>query len=172
MYHRCINPVSTGLCRPVRAVSVRAPITPARSLRFGGFRHGPTRPGTSVFRLWEQEAESSKQRDKGVVRVDGLDTVTGKHKPEQLGTYKSQRSALAAPRQMKTENAVTDKGAVRGELARAPVRRRPNRHQAEGSGVIRLGDPTHRSVLMSSSAIGSRRHESEVWCCVPSPLVR
>ena len=37
-----------------------------------------------------------KQRDKWVVRVDGIDTVTGKHKPKQLGTFKSQRSALAA----------------------------------------------------------------------------
>lgn len=34
-----------------------------------------------------------KQRDKWVVRVDGLDTVTGKHKPKQLGTYRSQRAA-------------------------------------------------------------------------------
>jgi len=53
-----------------------------------------------------------KQRDKWVVRVDGLDTVTGKHKPKQLGTYKSQRSALAAAREMKAENAVADKGTV------------------------------------------------------------
>lgn len=27
-----------------------------------------------------------KQRRKWVVRVDGIDTVTGKHKPKQLGT--------------------------------------------------------------------------------------
>lgn len=53
-----------------------------------------------------------KQRDKWVVRVDGLDTVTGKHKPKQLGTYKSQRSALTAAREMKTESAVSDKGTV------------------------------------------------------------
>lgn len=53
-----------------------------------------------------------KQRDKWVVRVDGLDTVTGKHKPKQLGTYKSQRSALAAARDMKTEDALADKGTV------------------------------------------------------------
>ena len=32
-----------------------------------------------------------KQRDKWVVRVDGIDTETGKHRPRQLGTY-----ALAA----------------------------------------------------------------------------
>jgi len=30
-----------------------------------------------------------KQRDTWVVRVDGVDTATGKHKPKQLGTYKS-----------------------------------------------------------------------------------
>ena len=28
-----------------------------------------------------------KQRDKWVVRVDGIDTATGKHRPRQLGTY-------------------------------------------------------------------------------------
>jgi hypothetical protein len=27
-----------------------------------------------------------KQRDKWVVRVDGIDTVTGKHRPRQIGT--------------------------------------------------------------------------------------
>ena len=53
-----------------------------------------------------------KQRDKWVVRVDGLDTVTGKHKPKQLGTFKSQRSALAAARDVKTEDALADKGTV------------------------------------------------------------
>ena len=35
-----------------------------------------------------------KQRDKWVVRVDGIDTATGKHRPRQLGTYASQRAAL------------------------------------------------------------------------------
>lgn len=53
-----------------------------------------------------------KQRDKWVVRVDGVDTATGKHKPKQLGTYKSQRSALAAAREMKVEGVVADKGTV------------------------------------------------------------
>lgn len=53
-----------------------------------------------------------KQRDKWVVRVDGVDTVTGKHKPKQLGTYKSQRSALKAAREAKVEVAVADKGTV------------------------------------------------------------
>lgn len=53
-----------------------------------------------------------KQRDKWVVRVDGVDTTTGKHKPKQLGTYKSQRSALKAARETKVEHAVADKGTV------------------------------------------------------------
>ena len=53
-----------------------------------------------------------KQRDKWVVRVDGVDTGTGKHKPKQLGTYKSQRSALKAAREMKVEGVVADKGTV------------------------------------------------------------
>jgi integrase len=53
-----------------------------------------------------------KQRDKWVVRVDGVDTATGKHKPKQLGTYKSQRSALKAAREMKVEGVVADKGTV------------------------------------------------------------
>ncbi|MFM2076783.1 MAG: hypothetical protein RJA49_673, partial [Actinomycetota bacterium] len=37
-----------------------------------------------------------QQRDKWVVRVDGLDTETGKPRPRQLGTYKSRRAAQVA----------------------------------------------------------------------------
>ena len=39
-----------------------------------------------------------KQRDKWVVRVEGIDTTTGRHRPRQLGTYPSQRSATAEAR--------------------------------------------------------------------------
>jgi integrase len=53
-----------------------------------------------------------KQRDKWVVRVDGIDTATGKHRPRQLGTYTSQRSANAAARSMKTEDRSTERGTV------------------------------------------------------------
>jgi integrase len=53
-----------------------------------------------------------KQRDKWVVRVDGIDTATGKHRPRQLGTYPSQRSANAAARSMKTEDRSTERGTV------------------------------------------------------------
>ena len=37
-----------------------------------------------------------RQRDRWVVRVDGLDPETGKHRPRQLGTYSSRRSAQTA----------------------------------------------------------------------------
>lgn len=37
-----------------------------------------------------------QQRDKWVVRVDGLDTETGKMRPRQLGTFKSRRAAQSA----------------------------------------------------------------------------
>ena len=53
-----------------------------------------------------------KQRDKWVVRVDGIDTASGKHRPRQMGTYASQRSALAAARSMKAEDRSTERGTV------------------------------------------------------------
>ena len=84
-----------------------------------------------------------KQRDKWVVRVDGIDTATGKHRPRQLGTYPSQRAAPGGgplrpgrPAQHRTRD---------GQLARAPLRRRSHRHHAEVAGELRVGDPAHRS---------------------------
>lgn len=53
-----------------------------------------------------------KQRGKWVVRVDGIDTVTGKHKPKQLGTYQSQRSANAAAREARAADVAVTKGTV------------------------------------------------------------
>ena len=53
-----------------------------------------------------------KQRDKWVVRVDGIDTETGKHRPRQGGTYASQRSATAAARSFRAEDTTTDRGTV------------------------------------------------------------
>ena len=37
-----------------------------------------------------------QQRERWVVRVDGIDTETGKHRPRQLGTYPSRRAANRA----------------------------------------------------------------------------
>ena len=53
-----------------------------------------------------------KQRDKWVVRIDGIDTATGNHRPRQLGTYASQRSALAASRAQRAEARSTERGTV------------------------------------------------------------
>ncbi len=54
-----------------------------------------------------------KQRDKWVVRIDGIDTATGKARPRQLGTYQSQRSALTAARSGQAER----RGTARGTLS-------------------------------------------------------
>ncbi len=53
-----------------------------------------------------------KQRDKWVVRVDGIDTATGRHRPRQLGTYQSQRCAQAAARAMRADDRTTERGTV------------------------------------------------------------
>ena len=53
-----------------------------------------------------------KQRDKWVVRVDGIDTSTGNHRPRQFGTYPSQRSALAAARGVRANDLTTERGTV------------------------------------------------------------
>ena len=53
-----------------------------------------------------------KQRDKWVVRVDGIDTATGKHRPRQLGTYPSRRAALAAARAGQADRRSTERGTV------------------------------------------------------------
>jgi integrase len=53
-----------------------------------------------------------RQRDKWVVRVDGIDTATGKHRPRQVGTYASQRAALAAARAGATNTAASERGTV------------------------------------------------------------
>lgn len=61
-----------------------------------------------------------KQRDKWVVRVDGIDTTTGKHRPRQLGTYQSQRSATSAARSARADDRSTERGTV-GWLVRRYV---------------------------------------------------
>jgi integrase len=47
---------------------------------------------------WKQTSHPTvqRQRDKWVVRVDGIDTMSGARKPRQLGTYPSRRSARTA----------------------------------------------------------------------------
>ncbi|HET6835359.1 MAG TPA: site-specific integrase [Acidimicrobiales bacterium] len=53
-----------------------------------------------------------KQRDKWVVRVDGIDTETGKHRPRQVGTYASQRSALRGARSVSVQERVATRDTV------------------------------------------------------------
>ena len=57
-----------------------------------------------------------KQRDKWVVRVDGIDTATGKHRPRQLGTY-----------------AVAARGPGGGSLRARPTGAAPNAGRSVGS---------------------------------------
>lgn len=47
---------------------------------------------------WKQSGHPAvqRQRDKWVVRVDGIDTESGRRRPRQVGTYPSRRSAQAA----------------------------------------------------------------------------
>jgi hypothetical protein len=58
-----------------------------------------------------------------VVRVDGIDTETGKHRPRQLGTYSSQRAARQAVAELlergAVESAVRAKKGTVGELVEA-----------------------------------------------------
>ena len=58
--------------------------------------HDVCRKGFIV--AWKQASHPTvqKQRDKWVVRVEGIDTETGRRKPRQLGTFKSRRSAQSA----------------------------------------------------------------------------
>lgn len=55
-----------------------------------------------------------RQREKWVVRVDGIDTETGRQRPRQLGTFASRRSAQAAATSFAASGEV---GADRGTVA-------------------------------------------------------
>jgi len=59
-----------------------------------------------------------KQRDKWAVRVDGIDTETGRRRPAQLGTYASQRSALAASPSLAVQERVASRDSVSSVVTR------------------------------------------------------
>src|SRR3954468_9178734 len=63
---------------------------------------------------WKATGEPTvrEQRDKWVVRVDGIDTETGRHRPKQLGTYQLQRAALAGARRAVADRPQTARGTV------------------------------------------------------------
>src|SRR5438874_1575743 len=82
-----------------------------------------------------------RQRNKWVVRVEGIDTETGRRRPRQLGTYASQRTAgggAIAVRRTASGDA-RHSGLVGPSLRRVAVRR-----DIEGTGAVRVGDTTHR----------------------------
>lgn len=58
-----------------------------------------------------------------MARVDGIDTSTGKNRPLQLGTYASQRSALAGTRGIRAEGLATERGTVAWTVRRYVTRR-------------------------------------------------
>lgn len=60
------------------------------------------------------------QRSKWVVRNDGVNTETGRHRPRQLGTYPSRRAALTAARTAAAEGRTAERGTV-GWLVRRYV---------------------------------------------------
>ncbi|MFM7537154.1 MAG: Arm DNA-binding domain-containing protein [Acidimicrobiales bacterium] len=99
-----------------------------------------------------------KQRGKWVVRVDGIDTETGKHRPRQIGSFATQRAALAAARVPAAADKVVSRGTV-GWLVRRYVGARTDvsvkaREQYEwacthieaGLGAVRL-DRLERDVV-------------------------
>jgi integrase len=102
---------------------------------------------------WKATGQASvrQQRGKWVVRLDGMDTETGKHRPRQLGTYASQRSATQAAKEAIADgrrgSARTTVGSVvtRWAASRSDVGAKSRLqyewaagHIAEGLGSIRL----------------------------------
>jgi len=91
-----------------------------------------------------------RQRDRWVLRLDGIDTETGKRRPRQLGTFDSERKAVAAARSALVEEPTHERGTV-GWLVRRYVESRTDvatgtrqqyewasTHIAAGLGAIRL----------------------------------
>jgi hypothetical protein len=65
--------------------------------------------------VWKASGRPSvrQQRSRWVVRVDGVDTETGRHRPRQLGTYASRRSAQRAATEFAAAGAIGgDRGTV------------------------------------------------------------
>jgi integrase len=113
-----------------------------------------------------------KQRDKWAVRVDGIDTETGKHRPRQLGSYPSQRTALKAARSVSVQARVATRDTV-GWLVRRYVGSRSDvtlkaREQYEwaiphieaGLGAIRLDRLDREDVARWLDDLASAGHLS------------
>ena len=53
-----------------------------------------------------------QQRGRWAIRIDGMDTETGKRRPRQLGTYPTERAALAAARTATLDESTVERGTV------------------------------------------------------------
>ncbi len=103
-----------------------------------------------------------KQRDTWVVRVDGIDTGTGQHRPRQLGTFNSQRSVLAAARSTRAEDRSTERGTVSWLVHRSVVRlRRSPRHDAHASRAPVRARSDHSTETGTVPAGGLRKGEQK-----------
>jgi integrase len=71
---------------------------------------------------WKASGEPAvrRQRSKWVVRVDGIDTETGRRRPRQLGTFPSRRAAEVAAREAVAQERTIERGTV-GWLVRRSV---------------------------------------------------
>ncbi|MFI5041314.1 MAG: hypothetical protein ACHQNA_05610 [Acidimicrobiales bacterium] len=98
---------------------------------------------------WKASGEPTvrEQRSKWVVRIDGIDTETGQHRPRQV-TFESRRAALNAARTAAAEGRTAERGTV-GWLVRRHVTSRTDvslsqqyewaiPHVEAGLGAIRL----------------------------------
>jgi Phage integrase family len=130
-----------------------------------------------------------QQRGKWVVRVDGIDTETGHHRPRQLGTFTSRRAAQKAATSFAADGTVgPDRDTVRHLVdawvaSRVDVspktrlqyewRRRTSGWASARSGLTGSSARTWPAGSMSLPREGSCRaaaSRSSGWCCErPSP---
>lgn len=121
-----------------------------------------------------------RQRDRWVVRVDGIETETGKHRPRQLGTYPSQRAALAAVRTAVAEGRTGNERGTVGWLVRTWVESRTDisvsaqqqyawalPHIEAGLGAIRLDrlDRTDIAAWLDDLATGGTLGRRSISVC-------
>jgi hypothetical protein len=85
-----------------------------------------------------------RQRDKWVVRVDGIDTTTGKERPRQLGTFGSRRSAQAAATSLASRGELGGARGTVGQLVEEWAHEPAPRH-GEGADAVRVGRLTHQA---------------------------
>ncbi len=124
-------------------------------------------------------ANGPKQRDKWVVRIDGIDTETGKHRPRQVGTYASQRAALTAARSVSVQEQTVARDTI-GWLVRRYIASRSDLtqkareryqwaipHIEAGLGAIRLDrlDREDVAVWIEGLAAGGQLSWRSVQIC-------